>query len=131
MHVLSKGLNFATCNTNKDKVNFIAAVEPIISDIDHISATERDTIRSQVTSALKSAQNCNNLDISERKALKELQNDQSISIVQADKGKTTVVLDKHDYEEKVLDHLSNSDIYQELQENPINTLKLKVNKKLK
>ena len=47
----------------------------------------------------------------ERKTLSNLKKDSNIKIVPADKGNTTVVMNKADYEAKIQDHLSNANTY--------------------
>ena len=44
-----------------------------------------------------------NLTEEEFKALKQLQQDKTITILKSDKGNATVVMDKNDYEEKKVD----------------------------
>ena len=61
--------------------------------------------------AVKSAQKCNNLNYLERNAIRSLRNDENIIIAKADKGNTTVVLNKEDYDQKVKSHLNNENIY--------------------
>ena len=51
-----------------------------------------------------------NLSKNERKALKELQSDTSIVILPADKGRSTVILNREDYLEKCMDHINNGPI---------------------
>ena len=48
-----------------------------------------------------------NLSKDERKALKELQSDTSIVILPADKGKSTIILNREDYLGKCMDHINN------------------------
>ena len=45
------------------------------------------------------------------KALKSLKNDDSIIIVPADKGNTTVVIDTDEYDRKTNDHSSDNNTY--------------------
>ena len=56
-------------------------------------------------------QNCkptkDNLSKNERKALNELQSDRSIVILLADKGRSTAILNREDYLERCMNHISN------------------------
>ena len=61
-----------------------------------------DAIRSKITGVLqKSLHFIPNITPTERQALKDLKKDDSIVIVPADKGRSTVILNK-DYEQKCL-----------------------------
>ena len=64
------------------------------------------------------------LSSEETKALKELRNDQNLVISKADKGNTTVVMDKTDYDKRLLTMLEDNTTYQQLQKDPtLNTEK--------
>ena len=65
-----------------------------------------------------------NLSKDERKALKELQSDTSIVILPADKGRSTVILNREDYLEKCMDHINNGP-YQILKKDPTTKIKTK------
>ena len=67
----------------------------------------------------------------ERSALKDLQDDDSIKVIPADKGNALVVIVFEEYSDKCNEHLSNYDIYTKLENNPMETLKGKVNRFLK
>ena len=54
--------------------------------------------------------------------MKELQSDTSIVILPADKGRSTVILNREDYLEKRMDHINNGP-YQLLKKNPITKTK--------
>ena len=58
------------------------------------------------------------LSSEETKALKELRNDLNLVISKADKGNTTVVMDKTDYDKRLLTILEDNTTYQQLQKNP-------------
>ena len=66
----------------------------------------------------------------EHKALKELQSDTSIVILPADKGRSTVILNREDYLEKCMDHINNGP-YQLLKKDPTTKIKTKTLKQLK
>ena len=90
-----------------------------------------DTIRAKVSLTLQNSKpSKDNLSKDERKALKELQSDTSIVILPADKGRSTVILNREDYLEKCMDHINNGP-YQLLKKDPTTTIKTKTLKKLK
>lgn len=47
----------------------------------------------------------------EMQALKDLDNDEEILVLAVDKGKTTVVINKADYDDKEQQMLSDKDVY--------------------
>ena len=128
--VLSKGLNFAMNHSPKDILQFIAQVEPAIEDLKDTTIQEKSRIRQKVVSAVHSAQSCANISYEEKQAIRRLKSDPSIVIAKADKGNAVVVMDKDDYLRKVNEHLSDSNIYKTLPNNPQNQLKNSVNKVL-
>ena len=77
--VLSKGLNYATDYTNKDVLQFIAQIEPVIEDIRDITTDERGQLRQQIISSINSAKKTNNLSYDERQAINRLKNDEQKS----------------------------------------------------
>ena len=58
----------------------------------------------------------------EKKAIKSLRNDDSIVIAKADKGNTTVILNKDVYNRKIQSHLDDESIYAKLPQNNIKKL---------
>ena len=58
------------------------------------------------------------LNPKETRALKELRNDQNLVISKADKSNTTVVMDKTDYDKRLLNMLEDNTTYQQLQKDP-------------
>ena len=72
-----------------------------------------------------------NSSLKEKKALQELKSDQTIRITTADKGNCTVIIDKKDYDDKIMHLLNDCNVYQilpvgdmsiEITEKKINTL---------
>ena len=72
----------------------------------------------------------NSLSKDKRKAFKELQSDTSIVILPAEKGRSTVILNREDYLEKYMDHIINGP-YQLLKKDPTTKIKTKTLKQLK
>jgi hypothetical protein len=122
---LSMGHNFAIPqrDSNKATLEMIIHVEKIISgiDTDDCSQQRKDTVRNEVHHTLKtSIQKNDHPKISKWMAtsLRSLNNDTSIVITKADKGNMAVILDKSEYDQKMIS-LINDGPYEELQENPI------------
>ena len=103
--LLAKGLNFSITSKTLPNKDIIATVEDAVKDLEK---EEADTIRAKVSLTLQNSKPPkDNLSKDERKALKELQSDTSIVILPADKGRSTVILNREDSLEKCMDHLNN------------------------
>ena len=63
--------------------------------------------------------------------MKELQSDTSIVILPADKGRSTVILNREDYLEKCMDHINNGPYQLLKKKNPTTKIKTKTLKQLK
>ena len=101
------------------------------STVDLLLSEEADTICGKVSLTLQNSKpSKDNLSKNEHKALKELQSDTSIVIFQADKGRSTVILNCEDYLEQCVDHINN-DPYQLLKKDPTTKIKSKTLKQLK
>ena len=66
----------------------------------------------------------------ERKAIKELKKEDRIVILKADKGNTTVIMDKFIYEEKINNMLSNTTTYILLNKYPMKSCEKQMKKLL-
>ena len=90
--ILSKGMNFAPTPTQIPVKDIIAATEYGIREIEE---GEANLVRSDVLRVLKQAKAPQpNITRDEMDALSSLKNDDSIIVLPADKGRSTVVLDK-------------------------------------
>ena len=89
----------------------IASVEEGISELPQ---AEKDQIRSQVYSIIKTARPPvkQNLSREEKKAMCELKRDNSIVIIKADKGNAVVVMDRNDYEKQTGEMLDDNNVYE-------------------
>uniref|UniRef100_A0AAY4AEL6 Uncharacterized protein n=1 Tax=Denticeps clupeoides TaxID=299321 RepID=A0AAY4AEL6_9TELE len=67
-----------------------------------------------------------NLTREERRALSSLSRDETITILPADKGRCTVILNSADYNEKVISLLEDIQTSEKLKRDPINIYKKKV-----
>ena len=71
-----------------------------------------------------------NLSIDQRKAIKELKQDEDIVILPADKGNTTVILSKEEYVSKLTDMIG-CDTYKKLKKDPTRAKESNVTRELK
>ena len=127
-NLLAKDLNFSITSKTLPNKDIIATVEDAVRDLEK---EEADTIRAKVSLTLQNSKPPkDNLSKDERKALKELQSDTSIVILPADKGRSTVILNREDYLEKCMDHINNGP-YQLLKKDPTTKIKTKTLKQLK
>ena len=126
--LLAKSLNFSfTSKTLPNKV-IKAVVEDAVKDLEK---EEADTIRAKVSLTLKNSKPpTDNLSKDERKALTELQSDTSVVILPADKGRSTVILNRKDYLEKCMHHINNGPC-QLLKKDPTTKIRTKTLKQLK
>ena len=108
--LLAKCLNFSITSKTLPNKDIIATVEDPVNDLEK---EEADTIHAKVSFTLQK----DNLSKDEHKALKELQSDTSIVILPADKGRSTVILNREDYLEKCMNHINNGP-YQLLKKDP-------------
>ena len=115
--LLRKGLNFSITSKTLPNKDIIVTIEDAVKDLEK-------ELTLQNSKHLK-----DNLSKDERKALKELQSDTSIVILPADKGRSTVILNREDYLEKCMDHINNGP-YQLLKKDPTTKIKTKTLKHL-
>ncbi len=93
----------------------------------NLPEAEGTQLRSKVASVLKSSKPPQqNVTKDERQAIKDLKKAEDIIILPADKGKSTVVLDKEEYVEKVNTMLADRKTYEELPSDPTPKYKRKL-----
>ncbi|VDP87711.1 unnamed protein product [Schistosoma mattheei] len=101
--LLKKGLNF---NINRHKLtpfNVIPTLEPALNILPNDTANE---LRNKIMNTLLHQKPHNpNINKNEYYALKQLREDKTIIITRADKGNTTVIMNKKEYEKKAKEHL--------------------------
>ena len=103
--LLAKGFNFSITFKTLSNKDIIATTEDAVKDLEK---EEADTIHAKVSLIFQNSKPPkDNLSKDERKALKELQSDTSIVILPADKGKSTIILNREDYLGKCMDHINN------------------------
>ena len=104
-NLLAKDLNFSITSKTLPNKDIIATIEDEVKDLEK---EEVNTTRARVSLTLENSKPPkDNLSKDERKTLKELQSDTSIVILPADKGRSIVILNREDYLEKSMDHVSN------------------------
>ena len=95
--VLKRGLNFAVTPSKIPVVDMIVGIETACKYINP-NSEEATTLRTECTRILKSAKPPkSNISKEELQALSSLKQDSSIIILPADKGRSTVVMDKQQY----------------------------------
>ena len=114
-HVLAKGLNYNTKDANK--LDYIADLESALKNT-RLPEESREHIRHQITNNLLHKTHTVKLTKEEQKAIKDLQNDDDIIILPADKGRMTVIMNKSDYIDKANALLKDTNTYQPLDTDP-------------
>ena len=85
----------------------------------HLSAPKAQSLRAGLTKCIRKAKRpASNIRKGEFKALQELKADIDITILPADKGRSTVILNTKDYESKLSTLLSDSKTYEMQQNDP-------------
>nr|XP_054753538.1 uncharacterized protein LOC129259262 [Lytechinus pictus] len=126
--VLSLGLNFAVAPKKIPFSDIVQQVEPKLRFLSKAAANE---IRLKVTNALSDAKPPKpNLSKEEHSAIQDLRRNQSIHILQADKGNATVVMDQDVYDDTIEDILQDKDTYSKLNRDPTPTNERKINQQL-
>ena len=107
--VLSRGLNFAIVTNHIPKQQILAEVE---TGIQRLPENKANLIRNQTINILNQKQKLqSNLTSSEIKTLNNLTKNVEIRICKADKGNSTVILDKIDYDQKMLSLFNGESTY--------------------
>ena len=109
--VLSKGLNFAPTPNKVTVPKIIGNIETALK-YSKASPESVSRARSQIVKILSKQRRLTpNLSPEESKALKELKNNESIMILPADKGRATVIMDRTDYDRKMISKLDDAAVY--------------------
>ena len=117
LDLLSKGAGFSVSPVSIPTADFLAANEFACKLIS--SKGQAAALRAEVTEILKHDRPLSsNLTAKERTALSNLRNDDSITIVPADKGKALVVMNTCDYISKMEEKLADTNTYQPLKSDP-------------
>ena len=129
IQVLSKGMSFNT--KDADPLDFIAELESYLTTSCDLSEESKNDIRQEITNGLLRHNNKTKLDKREQEALQNLQKDDTIIILPADKGRQTVVMNKDDYIKKATTLLEDGNTYTELNADPTKTTTTRINNQLK
>ena len=115
--VLSRGLNFSTTPINIPYEDFIVATELACQTI--TDQGSKAQLRNEVAGILKSAKiTQRNTSKAEWKAIQGIAKDKSITILPADKGRTTVVMDTTQYEKQMIEMLDDKNTYEIMKKDP-------------
>ena len=80
---------------------------------------QKDKLRADISGVLKSAKvPKQNITRQERTAVKGLQKEKSATILPADKGKATVIMETREYQEKIKEMLNDEATYEKLKKDP-------------
>ncbi|XP_072025236.1 uncharacterized protein [Amphiura filiformis] len=115
--LLAKGMNYAVSPTSIPTIDLITGVELACNKL--TDKTEKDQVRAEAVKVIGSSHAPkSNLTPGERKAMKNLRTDESVTILPSDKGRCTVVLNTTDHKQKVDDLLSDANTYTLLKRDP-------------
>ena len=127
--ILEKGFNFALSPKEIPRVEVIAAIEPTLRE--EADQTRAERARAAVASILRTAKVPRpNTSAKERRALVALQRNKNITILQADKGNVTVVMNSQEYQRKAEECLSKPP-FARLEKDPTKRNEKRVNATLK
>eukprot|EP00061_Rhincodon_typus_P001465 g14870.t1 len=113
--VLTQGLNYNYRDANKTE--WLATLEATLKTND-INEETQQTIRQRVVPTLTRKRELNTLNTRERQALDRLKKDKNITVLPADKGHMTVIMNKKDYISQAQALLVNENTYQPVQTDP-------------
>ncbi|BHF70851.1 hypothetical protein SprV_0401390400 [Sparganum proliferum] len=125
--VLSHDACFNT--TDAQPLDFTAAAESVIREAP-ITEENRNLLRQRISSRLMSHKQRKTLSKAEDEALRTLKADKNIVILPADKGRSTVVMNKEDYTNKVDERLGDRTAYIPREGDTTKTLISEINKGL-
>ena len=126
--VLEKGLHFAVTTDAIPHSEFVASVEKGLQNVKNVDKVA--LARSKIVQILKNSKlPPKNITTAEVQALKELRSDPTIKIMNSDKGNATVILDSNTNDKKMLNMLSDPEVYRPILSNskPISTIQKEVN----
>ena len=126
-NVLTRGLNFNTRDAHTK--GYLSNLECVLNS-NGLSEEVQQCIRQTVVPAMTRNRQAVTLSKTEEAALKSLRDDKSIIILPADKGRTTVVLDRADYMGKAKQLLSDSTTYRQIDTDPTVKLTNQINNTL-
>ena len=126
--VLVKGMKFNTRDaTNRQ---FLASLEHSMK-VTGLADEIQQNIRQTIIPSLTRKYTHTNLSHEEIRSLKSLKGDRNIIILPADKGRSTVIMNRTDYMDKARSLLADTTTYREQNNDPTNKLINEINKTLK
>ena len=131
LSVLQNGMNFAVSPTHIPVVEFITGIESAVKLIG-TDSDEAARLRLDCVDLLEKAKvPASNISKEEREALRSLKSDKDITILPADKGRSTVILNTTTYKEKANELLSDTNTYTRIKKDPTAKYKTQLVDKLK
>ena len=104
INILKKGLGFTIAPKTVPVENIVCSIE---DNIKNLNEEDKDAIRKYCAMVLRNAKPPkNNIIKKDQEAIKNLRNNENIVILKADKGGATVVMNKIDYNTKMMEHLT-------------------------
>jgi hypothetical protein len=129
INILKKGLGFTIAPKTIPVENIVCNIE---DNIKNLNEEDKDTIRQDCAMVLRNAKPPkNNINKKDQEAIKNLRNNENIIILRADKGGAIVVMNKIDYNTKMMEHLTTTGSYKNLDNNPISMIIKEVKKAIK
>ncbi len=126
--VLEHGLNFSYSLSSLPVDEIITAVEIGCKSLE---IQKRNECKGKIASIMKSHKSKkSNITPEERLALKSLKEDKDITILPADKGRATVIMNSTEYREKAKQLLSDKKTYDPLPKDPTKEYKAQLKEKL-
>ena len=124
IRVLQHAAGFNT--SDADPVDLVAAIESVLKHSQEPAETQ-NLIRQQITSLVMTHKSRPVISRTEQDALRQLKADKTIVILPADKGRSTVVLDKAEYLQKANALLEDQQAYHKCEGDPMKTLINQIN----
>ena len=119
--VLEKGLNFAVTTRSLPVQDVVTNTEIACRAL---PPSKAQSLRGEVVKCLKKAKAPrSNISKEERIALQELKRDRNIITLPADKGRAIVLLNREEYDKKMLELLKDTKTYSKLDKDPTNEYK--------
>ena len=128
--VLAKGLNFAPTPRTIPIRRIVAAVEDGLRKLRTDQGKLEDARNSIIGILQKARPPPSNLSPEECRALSSLRRDSDIVILPADKGRSTVVMDRKNYDEKINNLLADQKTYKKLRRDPTPAFERRMNSQL-
>ena len=128
INVLMKGTKFAITPVETPTLDFICGVEQGLKNVQHENKCLVDIARAKVVDILRKAKPPpSNLSKNEIKAIKQLKSYDDIVIMDADKGNCTVVLNKEEYNRKIMELLKDEKTYNIVDKCPTKSIERRLN----